>query len=182
MIEIHLNFSSLSRQPILIATVPQTYWRLFRKDFKGNKKGLQGKCRNFFAPKLPLILKKDFQSFFWCAISVSILSCYFDYGRRRDKISPFWIFSNTSILDMLWFIYSDPSFLRETQQERKAISTVHPLSNINNQWGFLIHEYILIKISKELRWFMSYFRVILILLALQRLKKKRQQLAVTKSL
>ena len=158
---------------------------------------MRGKCRNLFARKLLLILKKDFRSFFpsesfwleknsywtfWCAISVSILSCNFDYGRRRDKISPFWIFSNTSILDMLWFIYSDPSFLRETQQERKAISTVHPLSNINNQWGFLIHEYILIKISKELRWFMSYFRVILILLALQRLKKKRQQLAVTKSL
>ena len=182
MIEIHLNFSSLSRQPILIATVPQTYWRLFRKDFKGNKKGLQGKCRNFFARKLPLILKKDFQSFFWCAISVSILSCYFDYGRRRDKISPFCTFSNTSLLDMSWFIYSNPSFLRETQQERKAISTIHPLSNMNNRWGFLIHEYILIKISKELRWFISYFSVILILLALQRLKKKRQQLAFTKSL
>ena len=158
--------------------------------------GLRGKSRNFFARKLPLILKKYFRSFFrvkafdwknsywtfWCAISVSILSCYFDYGRRRDKISPFWIFSNTSLLDLSWFIYSNPSFLRETQQERKAISTIHPLSNMNNQWGFLIHEFILIKISKELRWFISYFSVILILLALQRLKKKRQQLAFTKSL
>ena len=134
-----------------------------------------------FARKLPLILKKDFRSFFRRATSVSFLSCYFDYGRGRDKISPFWIFSNTSLLDMSWFIYSNPSFLRETQQERKAISTIHPLSNMNNQWGFLIHEFILIKISKELRWFISYFSVILILLALQRLKKKRQQLAFNKS-
>ena len=83
-----------------------------------------------FSRKLHLILKKDFRSFFrvkafdWknsyytvlCAISVSILSCCFDYGRRRDKISPFCTFSNTSILDMSWFIYSNPSFLRETQQ------------------------------------------------------------------
>ena len=157
---------------------------------------MRGKCRNFFARKLPLIPKKYFRSFFrgkafdwknsyrtfWCAISVSILSCYFDYGRWRDKISPFLIFSNTSLLDMSWFIYSNPSFLRETQQERKAISTIHPLSNINNQWGFLIHEYILIKISKELRWFISYFSIIFILLALQRLKKRRRQLAFTKSL
>ena len=75
---------------------------------------------------------------------------------------------------MSWFIYINPSFLWEAQQERKDISTIHPLSNMNNQWGFLIHEYILIKISKELRWFRSYFSVILILLALQRLKKKRQ--------
>ena len=83
---------------------------------------------------------------------------------------------------MSWFIYINPSFLWEAQQERKAISTIHPLLNMNNQWGFLIHEYILIKISKELRWFRSYFSVIFILLALQRLKKKRQQLAFTKSL
>ena len=150
----------------------------------------------FFARKLPLILKKDFRSFFrvkafdlknsywtfWWTISLRILNCYFDYGHRRDKISRFWIFSNTSLLDMSWFINSNPSFLWETQQERKANSMIHPLSNINNQWGFLIHEYILVKISKELRWFISYFSVILILLALQRLKKKRQQLAVTKSL
>ena len=83
---------------------------------------------------------------------------------------------------MSWFIYVNPSFLWEAQQERKANSTIHPLSNMNNQRGFLNHEYILIKISKELRWFISYFSVIFILLALQRLKKKRQQLAFTKSL
>ena len=70
----------------------------------------------FFARKLPLILKKDFRSFFWRATSVSFLSCNFDYGRRRDKISPFRTFSNTSLLDMSWFICSNPSFLRETQQ------------------------------------------------------------------
>ena len=83
---------------------------------------------------------------------------------------------------MSWFIYINPSFLWEAQQERIAISTIHPLSNMNNQWGFIIHEYIFIKISEELRWFRSYFSAILILLALQRLKKKRQQLAFTKSL
>ena len=129
VIEIHMNFSSVSRQPILIATVPQTYWRLFIKDKKDFRSFLWVKAFDW----------KNSYWAFWCAISVSILSCYFDYGRRCDKISPFWIFSNISLLEMSWFIYSNPSFLQETQQERKAISTIHPLSNMNNQWGFLIH-------------------------------------------
>ena len=95
--------------------------------------GLRGKSRNFFARKLPLILKKYFRSFFrvkafdwknsywtfWCAISVSILSCYFDYGRRRDKISPFSIFSNTSLLDMSWFIYSNHHFFERPNKSEK---------------------------------------------------------------
>ena len=74
---------------------------------------------------------------------------------------------------MSWFIQSKPSFLWETQPERKAVSIIPPLLNVSNQWGFLIHEYILKKIKRGLRWFISYFVVFLILLALQRLKQRK---------
>ena len=50
MIEIHLKFSSLSRQQILIATL-----RI--------RKVCEASVEIFFARKLPLILTKDFLSF-----------------------------------------------------------------------------------------------------------------------
>ena len=89
----------------------------------------------------------------------------------RQNIGLLWIFSNTSLQDMSWFIQSKPSFLWETQPEPKAVSTIPPLLNVSNQWGFLIHGYILIKIKRELRLFISYFVVILSLLVFLRLKK-----------
>ena len=53
---------------------------------------------------------------FWCAVSVSIRSHYFDSRRRHDKIP-----SNTSLQDMSWFIHKKPKLkisLRNNKSER----------------------------------------------------------------
>ena len=102
---------------------------------------------------------------FCCTVLVSILSCLFVWFSSpvRQNIGLLWIFSNTSLQGMSWFIQSKPSFLWETQPEPKAVSTIPP--------GIRVSGYILIKIKRELRLFKFYFVVILSLLTFLRLKK-----------